>query len=67
LEQTGKQPLCAAANVPLTWPGINNMSKSNRTNREPKKQAILTPKEKKAAKRLKKQNGDSLPFSIKDS
>ena len=44
------------------------MSKSNnRTNREPKKQAILTPKEKKAAKRLKKQNGDSVPFSIKDS
>jgi hypothetical protein len=41
------------------------MSKSNRTNREPKKQAILTPKEKKAAKRLKKQNGDSAPFIIK--
>lgn len=43
------------------------MSKSNRTNREVKKQAILTPKEKKAAKRLKKHEGDSVPFIVKGS
>jgi hypothetical protein len=34
------------------------MPKSQRINREPKKQAQLTPKEKKAAKRAKKHSGD---------
>jgi len=34
------------------------MSKSQRSNKEVKKQAVLTPKEKKAAKRAKKHTGD---------
>jgi hypothetical protein len=44
------------------------MSKSNRIGREPKKQPVMTPKEKKAAKRLKKQNGEgSTPLIAKIS
>jgi hypothetical protein len=38
------------------------MSKSQRSNREAKKQAVLTPKEKKTAKRVKKHSGDVLPL-----
>jgi hypothetical protein len=38
------------------------MSKSRRSNKEAKKQAVLTPKEKKAAKRVKKHGGDVLPL-----
>jgi hypothetical protein len=41
------------------------MSKSNRSNRETRKQALLTAKEKKAAKRKKKQGGDIVPFITK--
>ncbi|MEJ2455149.1 MAG: hypothetical protein P8103_13465 [Candidatus Thiodiazotropha sp.] len=41
------------------------MSKSRRSNREGKKQALLTPKEKKAAKRLKKHAADPAPFIVK--
>jgi hypothetical protein len=43
------------------------MSKSQRSNRETKKQAILTLKEKKAAKRVKKHAGYAAPFIIKPS
>ena len=43
------------------------MSKSQRSNREVKKQASLTPKEKKAAKRLKKHAGYAVPFIVKAS
>jgi hypothetical protein len=43
------------------------MSKSQRSNREMKKQAKLTPKEKKAAKRVKKHAGDVAHFIIKPS
>ncbi len=43
------------------------MSKSRRSNREAKKQPKLTPKEKKAAKRVKKHAGDVSPFIIKSS
>ena len=43
------------------------MSKAQRTNREAKKQALLTPKEKKAAKRAKKHAGDAVPLIIKKS
>ncbi|MGD9021988.1 MAG: hypothetical protein PVF46_09330 [Lysobacterales bacterium] len=43
------------------------MSKSQRSNRETKKEAKLTPKEKKAAKRAKKHAGDAAPFIIKPS
>jgi hypothetical protein len=35
-------------------------NKSQRSNREPKKHAAMTPKEKKAAKRVKKHPGDVL-------
>ena len=43
------------------------MTKSQRSNREVKKQAALSPKEKKAAKRLKKHAGDTVPFIVKTS
>jgi hypothetical protein len=38
------------------------MSKLQRSNRENKKQAQLTPKEKKAAKQEKKHAGDAAPL-----
>ncbi len=43
------------------------MTKSQRSNREVKKQLLLTPKEKKAAKRAKKHAGDVVPFIVKNS
>jgi len=43
------------------------MSKSQRSNREARKQAILTPKEKKAAKQAKKHAGDFVPLIAKHS
>lgn len=43
------------------------MTKSQRSNRESKKQSILTPKEKKVAKRLKKHAGDPAPLIVKPS
>ena len=43
------------------------MSKTQRTNKESKKQSLLTPKEKKAAKREKKHAGGPVPFIVKDS
>jgi hypothetical protein len=43
------------------------MSKSQRSNKEVKKQALLTPKEKKAAKQAKKHAGDVVPFMVKGS
>jgi hypothetical protein len=44
----------------------NVMSKSQRSNREVKKQALHTPKEKKLAKRLKKHAGDPSPFIVRE-
>lgn len=41
------------------------MSKFQRTNREEKKQPLLTPKEKKAAKKAKNQAGDAFSTAIK--
>ena len=41
------------------------MSKSQRSNRESKKQAKLSPKEKKMAKRTKKHAGDPAPLIVK--
>ncbi len=41
------------------------MSRSTRSNREEKKQASLTPKERKAAKRVKKHAGDIVPLIVK--
>ena len=43
------------------------MSKSQRSNRETRKQAMLTPKEKKAAKQAKKHAGDFAPLIVKPS
>ena len=43
------------------------MSKGQRTNKESKKQPLLTPKEKKVAKRDKKHAGDHSPFITKGS
>jgi hypothetical protein len=40
------------------------MSKLKQGNKESKKQAALTPKEKKAAKRAKKHVGDVVPFIV---
>jgi hypothetical protein len=54
--------------IPSIYPGVNNtMSKAQRSNREGKKQALLTPKEKKAAKRAKKHAGDITHLVIKGS
>jgi hypothetical protein len=41
--------------------------KEQRSNREQKKHSVLTPKEKKAAKRAKKHAGDSTPLIVKPS
>ena len=43
------------------------MSKSQQSNREGKKQPLLTPKEKKAAKQAKKHAGDAVPLIVKNS
>lgn len=44
------------------------MSKSQqRSNREAKKTPLLNPKEKKAAKRIKKHAGDPAPLIVKHS
>jgi hypothetical protein len=43
------------------------MAKQQRISREPRKQALLTPKEKKAAKRAKKHAGDAAPLIVKRS
>jgi len=43
------------------------MSKAQRSNREARKQPLLTPKEKKAAKRAKKHEGDYTPLIVKRS
>lgn len=42
------------------------MSKPQRPNKEAKKPALLTPKEKKAAKQVKKHAGDVVPMIIKN-
>ncbi len=42
------------------------MSKSQKSNKETKKQALLTPKEKKAAKMARKHEGDVTPLIIRD-
>ena len=41
------------------------MSKPQKSNREAKKQAVLTPKERKAAKQAKKHAGDGALFIVK--
>lgn len=38
------------------------MSKARQSNKEAKKQPVMTPKEKKAAKHSKKQAGDIVPL-----
>ncbi len=43
------------------------MAKSQKSNREVKKQAAKSPKEKKLAKRLKKHGGDNVPFIVRAS
>jgi hypothetical protein len=46
---------------------MKTMSKSQHSNRESKKQPVMTPKEKKAAKRAKKHSGDFAPLIVKTS
>jgi len=41
------------------------MSKSQKSNKEMKKTSLLSPKEKKAAKQVKKHAGDVVPMLIK--
>ncbi len=43
------------------------MSKNQRSNKEAKKPSTLTAKEKKAAKRDKKNAGGHVPFIVKDA
>jgi len=38
------------------------MSKPRKSNKEAKKQALLTPKEKKVAKQVRKHAGDTVPL-----
>lgn len=59
-------PLCLGRLFSITR-SVNTMPKTQRSNREPKKQSLLTPKEKKAAKRAKKHAGDVTPLIIKPS
>lgn len=42
------------------------MSKSQKSNKEAKKQALLSPKEKKAAKLTRKHVGDAIPLIVRD-
>ena len=42
----------------------STMSKIKHGNKESKKQAVLTPKEKKAAKRARKHVGDAVPLIV---
>ncbi len=41
------------------------MSKSQHSNKEAKKQATLSPKERKAAKQVRKHAGDAVPLIVK--
>ncbi len=41
------------------------MSKTQKSNKEMKKQALLSPKEKKAAKLVRKHAGDAVPLIVK--
>ena len=43
------------------------MSKSQRSNKEAKKRALLTSKQKKAAKQAKKHGRDTVPVIVKGS
>lgn len=43
------------------------MSKSQHSNKEAKKPASLTPKERKAAKLVKKHAGDAVPLIVKSA
>jgi hypothetical protein len=43
------------------------MTKSRQSSKEAKKQAVLTPKEKKAVKQMKKHAGDIVPMLVKGS
>jgi hypothetical protein len=43
-------------------PGAKLMSNSKKPGKEEKKHSLLTPKEKKAAKQLKKHGGDAVPI-----
>jgi hypothetical protein len=43
------------------------MSKSQKSNKETKKQALHSPKEKKAAKQAKKHAGDVVPLVVRPS
>jgi hypothetical protein len=43
------------------------MSKLQKSNKEGKKQPLLTPKEKKAAKTAKKHAGDAVPLVVRSS
>ncbi|MGB5199855.1 MAG: hypothetical protein WBN68_01450 [Sedimenticolaceae bacterium] len=44
---------------------IIDMSKHEKSNKESKKQPLLTPKEKKAAKLAKKHEGDRVPLIVR--
>lgn len=43
------------------------MSKAQKSNKEAKKQSLLTPKAKKAAKQAKKHAGDAVPLVVRSS
>lgn len=43
------------------------MSKAQKSNKETKKHALLSPKEKKQAKQVRKHAGDVVPMIVKNS
>jgi hypothetical protein len=59
-------PWLGSSGVPSSS-GVKIMSKSQHSNKEAKKHVLLTPKEKKAAKQLKKHAGDAVPIIVKGS
>lgn len=64
----GQYPAAPTAAVHAQFgPGVTTMSKIQRSNKETKKQSTLTAKEKKTAKREKKQAGGHTPLVIKGS
>jgi hypothetical protein len=66
-QRSGVRLLVFPGAYPLHLSRSHTMSKSQHSNKETKKQPLLTPKEKKAAKQHKKHAGDAAPLIVKGS
>lgn len=58
-------PSHRATGIPVTSSGKYTMSKPQKSSKESKKQALLSPKEKKVAKLVRKHAGDATPLIVK--